>query len=236
MTTPRSEVHFVVTEYGIAYLYGKSIQEKALDLIEIAHPDFRPWLLEEAIRLGHIEKGQMLRSRTAYPEIEERKIRLANGRKVMIRPARASDAVGLQDIFYSLGKDDIYTRFFTHLASYTEQKAQHLCNVDYETEMAFVAVIGKERENHKIIGSCCYFVDPTDNLAEVGYMIRPEWQRCGLGTSLQQRMLEYAKSKGVRGFKANILAENVKMKRIFTKGENVTQSRFGNEYEYVWLF
>src|SRR4029078_6709828 len=44
---PRSDVHYVITEYGIAYLFGKSIQERALALAEIAHPDFRPWLLDE---------------------------------------------------------------------------------------------------------------------------------------------------------------------------------------------
>jgi RimJ/RimL family protein N-acetyltransferase len=91
--------------------------------------------------------------------------------------------------------------------------AQHLCNVDYENEMAFVAVIG-ERENEKVIGSSFYVVDCSDNLAEVAYMIRPEWQKCGLGSALQQRMIEYALSKDLRGFKANILVENIKMQEV----------------------
>jgi len=235
VTIPRSEVHYVITEYGSAYLYCKSIQEKALALIEIAHPDFRPWLLEEAIRLRYLKEGQTLRSKSAYPENEEREIDLKNGQKVLIRPAKASDSGGLQEIFYNLKPEDVYTRFFTHLASFTEKKAQHLCNVDYENEMAFMAVTG-ERENEKIIGSSCYFVDSTDNLAEVAYMIRPEWQKCGLGTALQQRMTEYAKSKGLRGFKASILAENIKMQKVIRKGEKVTFSRYGNEYEVVSLF
>lgn len=235
VTIPRSEVHYVVTEYGSAYLYCKSIQEKALALIEIAHPDFRPWLLAEAIRLGYLREGQTLKSKTAYPENEEREIRLNTGEKVLIRPAKASDVGGIQDIFYHLKPEDIYTRFFNHLSSFTEDKAQHLCNVDYENEMAFAAVIG-ERENEKVIGSSCYFVDSMDNLAEVAYMIRPEWQKCGLGTALQQRMAEYAKSKGLRGFKANILAENIKMQRVIQKGEKVSCKRYDNELEVVSLF
>jgi len=235
VTIPRSEVHYVITEYGSAYLYCKTIQEKALVLIEIAHPKFRPWLLEEAIRLGYLKKGQTLKSKTAYPENEEREIELKTGRKIIIRPAKASDAGGIQEIFYHMEKNDIYTRFFTHLDSLTEQKAQYLCNVDYENEMAFTAVTG-ERENEKVIGSSCYFVDHTDNLADVAYMIRPEWQKCGLGSALQQRMAEYAKSRGLRGFKANILAENIKMQQVMKKGDKVTFSRYGNEFEVVSLF
>ncbi len=235
VTIPRSEVHYVITEYGSAYLYCKSIQEKALALIEIAHPDFRSWLLEEGIRLGYIKKGQKLKSKIAYPENEEREVQLKNGEKVLIRPAKASDAGGMQDIFYNMRKEDIYTRFFTHLASFTDKMAQHLCNVDCENEMAFTAVVG-ERENEKVIGSACYFVDPTDNLGEVAYMIRPEWQKCGLGSALQQRMREYAQSKGLRGFKANILVENIKMQQVIKKGEKVSFARHGCEYEVTSLF
>ena len=48
VTLTRGDVHYVVTEFGIAYLHGKNIRERALDLISIAHPKFRPWLLQEA--------------------------------------------------------------------------------------------------------------------------------------------------------------------------------------------
>ena len=235
VSIPRCEVHYVITEYGSAYIYCKSIQEKALALIEIANPEFRPKLLAEAIRLGFIREGQTLKSKTAYPENEEREIQLKTGEKILIRPAKASDASGLKDIFYNLKPEDVYTRFFKHLTSLTDKMAEHLCNIDYEHEMAFTAVMG-ERENEKVIGSSCYFVDSTDNLAEVAYMIRPKWQNCGLGTALQQRMIEYAKSKGLRGFKANILVENLKMQRVIQKGNKITSSRYGNELEVVSLF
>lgn len=48
------EVHYVVTEYGIACLHGKSLQERAMALISIAHPEFRARLLPEAIEHGCI--------------------------------------------------------------------------------------------------------------------------------------------------------------------------------------
>ncbi len=70
----RSDVHYVVTEYGIAYLFGKSIRERALALIEVAHPDHRTALLEAARRLGYVPREQYLASQAAYPVHEERRI------------------------------------------------------------------------------------------------------------------------------------------------------------------
>ena len=82
--------------------------------------------------------------------------------------------------------------------------------------MAFIAIAG-ERENEEIVGSACFSVDPEINMAEVAYMIRPDWQSVGLGKALQQRMTEYARSKGLRGFTADILAENQKMLALINK-------------------
>ena len=237
VTIARSDVHYVTTEYGMAYLFGKTIRERALSLIEIAHPSFRPWLLEEAKRLKYVRDDQTLHSKRAYPEEEEREVSLKNKLEVLLRPARATDAGGLQDIFYNSSPEDIYTRFFNRLRSLSVDKAEHLCNVDYENEMAFVAVAGN-REEERVVGTACYFVEPATNLAEVAYMIRPEWQGTGLGSALHQRMTEYAKSKGVAGFTADVLSANSKMLAVFQKGNKVTlKQHLGMEaYEVKMLF
>jgi acyl-CoA hydrolase/GNAT superfamily N-acetyltransferase len=235
-TIPRSDVHYVVTEYGSAYLFGKSIQERALTLVEIAHPSFRPWLLEEAKRLGYVRPDQGLRTRRAYPVEEEREAVLKDGRKVSIRPSRASDVRALQDLFYTMNREDVYTRFFQRLEALAVPEAEHLCNVDYENEMAFLAVIG-ERENEKVVGSSCYFLNPSTNLAEVGFMIRSDWQGTGLGTALQRRMTEYAKTRGLRGFTAEILTSNNKMLRLArSASDNVTMKGSYGVYEVTMLF
>jgi len=54
VTTTRNDVHYVVTEYGVAYLHGKTIRQRAEALIGIAHPDFRADLRREARRLGFL--------------------------------------------------------------------------------------------------------------------------------------------------------------------------------------
>jgi hypothetical protein len=184
----RSDVHYVITEYGIAYLFGRSIRERALALIEIAHPKFRPWLLDEAKRLGYVRKDQSLESSVSYPIEEERRVVLKNGQTVLLRPARASDAKALQDLFYDLPEDDVYTRFFQRLKSLTLHEAERYCNVNYDTEVAFLAVVG-DREEEEVVGSACYFVNPSTNMAEVAYMILPRWQGSGLGTAMQQLSL-----------------------------------------------
>lgn len=235
VTIARSDVHYVVTEYGSVYLFGKSIHERALSLIEIAHPSFRSMLLEEAKRLGYVRQDQSLRSKVAYPAEEEREIVLKNGKKVLIRPSKASDVQGLQEIFYSLSPEDIYTRFFNHLESLSVSKAEHLCNMDYENEMAFVASVG-DRENEKIVGSSCYYVVPCTNMGEMAYMVHPYWQGVGLGKALQQRMIEYARSKGLRGFTADILADNQNMKKLAQGGTNVSMKLSSGVWEVKMLF
>jgi acyl-CoA hydrolase/GNAT superfamily N-acetyltransferase len=206
----RSDVHYVVTEYGIAYLFGKSIRERALALIEVAHPDHRGALLDAAKRLGYVPREQYLASQSGYPVHEERRITLANGAEVLIRPARAGDADALRALFHLLSPDDVYTRFFRQVRSLSYQELQTLCNVNHETQVAFLAVTGP-RENEAIVGSACYFLNPTTNLAEVAFMVAPQWQGLGLGTALQARLQEYAVSRGVRGFIAEILPGNARM-------------------------
>ena len=142
----RSDVHYVVTEYGIAYLFGKSIRERALALIEVAHPDHRESLLEAAKQLGYVPREQYLASQGAYPVHEERRISLANGAEVLLRPARAADADGLRALFHMLSPNDVYTRFFREVRSLSYQDIQTLCNVNHETQVAFLAVDGTEGE------------------------------------------------------------------------------------------
>ena len=79
---PRADVHYVVTQFGTAYLFGRSLAERAVALIEIAHPAHREVLLASAIERGLLPRGQTVRSRRAYPVEEVREVALRDGRKV----------------------------------------------------------------------------------------------------------------------------------------------------------
>jgi len=197
VSVARTDVHYVITEYGIAYLFGKSISERAVALIEIAHPKFRAELLEEAKRLGYLPPDQSLQSMRDYPVEEERVVTLKNGRQVMLRPAHASDADGIRALFHTMPAHDVFTRFFRLVQSLSNREVQRLCNLNYETEVAFVAVEGP-RENEKLIGQSCYFINPSTNLAETAFMIDPAWQGAGLGSALQRRIAEHARARPAR--------------------------------------
>ena len=217
---PRSEVHYVITEYGYAYLFGKTLHDRALSLIEIAHPMHRDWLLEEAKRMGYVSPEMSMKTRVAYPEDKEVTVYLKSGQEVVVRPSRASDVMAIQDLFYSLAPEDVFTRFFHKLSCMPVSNAQYMCDVDYENEMAFVAVLGG-REHGTVIGTAGYVVDPMDNLAEAAYMVRSDFQGQGLGSVLQKSLVEYARRQGLRGLKANILESNTSMINLLHKLANV---------------
>jgi acyl-CoA hydrolase/L-amino acid N-acyltransferase YncA len=216
---PRSDVHWVITEYGTAYLFGRSLAERAVSLIEIAHPDDRGGLLESAVERGLIARDQILRSRAPYPVVEERDVELRDGRHVRVRPTRASDTRAMQELFYRLPAEDVHTRFFQKLTSLSDAAAQALCSVNYQDEMAFAALVGAP-ERERIVGACSYYVNPRSGLADVGYMVDPEWQGAGLGSILHARMVEYARAHGVRGFTADVVVGNSRMLRVFKRGDH----------------
>jgi acyl-CoA hydrolase/RimJ/RimL family protein N-acetyltransferase len=214
----RADVHHVVTEYGIAYLFGRSLRERALALIEIAHPRFRDDLLRAAIAAGHLRAGQTLASAGPYPVAAERRVQLADGAVVLIRPTRAGDAPALQHLFHAMTEEDRYTRFFHRMRRLSDTEAERLCNVDHTHDVAFLAVTG-EREAETVVGSACYFLDPTTNLAEVAYIVAPAFQGRGLGSALQRVLVAYARAQGVRGLVAEILPGNSRMRRLAERGE-----------------
>jgi acyl-CoA hydrolase/RimJ/RimL family protein N-acetyltransferase len=233
---PRADVHWVITEYGTAYLFGRSLAERAVALIEIAHPDARKSLLDAAIGRGLVGPKQQLRSRGAYPVAEVRDVRLRDGREVCVRPTRASDSGAMQELFHRLPEEDVESRFLAKLSSLTDTVAQYLCSVDYEQEMAFAAVVGPS-ERERIVAASSYYLSPATGLAEVAYMVHPEWQGAGLGGLLHARMLEYARERGVRGFRADVLMGNSRMMRVFERaGHRMRVRTSGGVEEVTMLF
>jgi acyl-CoA hydrolase/GNAT superfamily N-acetyltransferase len=217
VTIPRYEAHWIITEYGSAFLYGMTTRERSAALLEIAHPDHRDALLEQAKDLGLLPSDQALRSRSAYPVSEERTVSLRDGTEVLMRPTRTTDDRLLQDLFYRLNPEDVRTRFFRNLSSMTRQMAQHLTSVSYDREMAFAAVVGEE-ENEQIVATSSYYLDPSTRLADVAYLVDPDWQGRGLGTALHDRTVQYAAAHGVRGFTADVLEDNKGMMEVFARG------------------
>ena len=214
----RANVQYVVTEFGIAYLHGKTIRERALALINIAHPKFRERMLDEAKRLRYVYQDQILPPvfEPLYPGQWEKYQIFPEDEKVFFRPIKPTDERALQEFFYSLPDQDIYYRFLSAMRVFPHRNTQAMCNIDYEHEMAIVGVTG-EIGNETIIGMGRYILDQKSNMAEVDFAVRAGWQRKGVGSFLVHYLCEIGKTKGVNGFMAYVLAANRRMLAVFHK-------------------
>ncbi|BCB27286.1 hypothetical protein SKTS_21720 [Sulfurimicrobium lacus] len=232
----RQDVHYVVTEYGTAFLFGKTVRERALALINIAHPDFRSELLAKARKIGYLRPEDKLRKLDTYAAKDERKVLLRSQKTVLIRPTRIGDAAALQQFYRAMSSEDRYTRTFRRFNNLTDEEALRLCNTDQASVVAFV-VVSQEDGKESLIGSACYFVNPSTNLADVAYMVAPKWQGVGIGKELQLRLMEHAKARGLRGFTAEIQAYNPNMINLAKQAcDDISIQRRGETHEVVMLF
>jgi len=215
----RGDVKYVVTEYGIAYLHGKSVRERAMALINIAHPKFRRDLLEAAKRHAYVYPDQTFihSENHAYPDEEEGSATLSNGTAITIRPIKPTDEVQLQDFFYSHSEETIYLRYFRTVRSMPHSTAQAMVNVDYKNHMAFVATIG-EIGLERIIAVARYAIEKENSgMVEVAYTTHEDYQGLGLGTMLQERLEAYAKRMGFRGAVGYLFEDNMAMLKTFSR-------------------
>ncbi|MBI4718018.1 MAG: GNAT family N-acetyltransferase [Planctomycetes bacterium] len=218
VVTSRGDVHYVVTEYGAAYLHGKTIRERALALIEVAHPKFRPWLLGEA-KARHIVYADQIElpfRTTVYPQELEQWVELKDGTRVFLRPLKLTDEPRVRELFYKLSADSIHYRFFQMLRSMPHEKLQELLRVDYEADMALV-MLENSGEDAAILGIAHYRTERQTNFAEAAFLVRDDWQGRGIGTILMNALVDVARSNGIAGFSAEVLLQNSGMLRVFHK-------------------
>jgi acyl-CoA hydrolase/GNAT superfamily N-acetyltransferase len=218
-TLIRGDIHYVVTEYGIAYLHGKNIRERAMELITIAHPKFRPWLVSEAKKAGLIYQDQAFipGERGIYPEELETWRTTKTGLNLFLRPIKISDEPLLKDFLYSLSDKSIYRRFMSQRFHMPHEFIQELVVIDYTREMAILALVG-ETPNEKVVGVGRYFIDPQTHTAEVAFAVRDDFHNQGIGSELLSYLTYLAKRQGLLGFTAEVFADNTPMLQVFEKG------------------
>lgn len=215
VVTTRGDTHYVVTEYGMAYLHGRNLRERAMSLIGIAHPDFRGELLFAAKRRRIVYANQILPPMSKpYPTEMEATTTLNDGTEIMVRPIRPDDEPLIKDMFYSFSEKTVYLRYHNTLKSMPHNKLQVFCNVDYETEVALIGVTGVTG-SEEVIGVGRYMTDAAKRSAEMAFVVRDDYQRKGLGSFLFRRLVEIAQAQGIRKFHAEVLAENSGMLKIF---------------------
>jgi GNAT superfamily N-acetyltransferase len=209
---PRGDVQYVVTEYGSFNMFGRSIQERAMGMISIAHPDFREELFNEAKKMGMLGPDRTIKDYLygIYPVRLEETAEI-DGEKIILRPAKAVDERRIQEHFYNLDKDDILSRFFHDRNRFVRDELKQL-ESDYVKNLTMVA-ISDELGNVISVGE--YLLNPSNNMAEVAFTVHKAYQGKGLGRKLMQKLAEAARENGLSGLFACTSPGNKAMIRVF---------------------
>lgn len=220
VTVTRADVHYIVTEFGIANLHGRSIRERAMALISIAHPKFREMLLAEAKEHHYVYQDQIIlpAGGAIYPIGLETEYYIKDREKLFFRAVRADDENLFQDFFYSLSDKTVYFRFFSHLKYMPHNFLQKFLNVDYNNSIAIVGLKKKGNgEGEEMVAVGRYIREKDTNMGEVAFAIRDDYQGKGIGSFLLQYLVNIAKMHGMEGFTADVLPENSNMLAVFQK-------------------
>lgn len=230
VTLTRGDIHYVVTEFGIVYLHGKNVRERAIALISIAHPDFQPWLIEEAKKASLIYQDQafMPGEKGEYPtELETHKT-TKSGLEFRLRPVKISDEPLLKDFFYKLSDETKYNRFLSRRKDMPHEMLQDIFVViDYTKEMVILATI-EDGDSEVVIGVGQYAVIEGTLTAQVALVVRDDYHQKGLGTKLLSFLAYIAKKQGLVGFKAEILPDNKHVLHLLEKTGPVVEKKFSS--------
>jgi GNAT superfamily N-acetyltransferase len=140
----------------------------------------------------------------AYPRELERRLRLHDGREVLVRPILPTDAPELAVAFQHADPDTLYRRFLSPPPVLTGRLLRHLTTVDYVHRLALVAIDPQSETGVAV----ARFEPAGDGVAEVAVVVEPAWRRVGLATALVELLAEAALDRGVHTFTVTYLAEN----------------------------
>ena len=230
VVTTRGDVHYVVTEYGVAYLHGKSVRDRALALISIAHPRFLETLLKEAIEAKYLRKelADVGESFIVAPHEAKTSLLLDDGTKINFRPIHPTDEPKMKDLLYTLSQDALYSRFMTHVQRFPYKQVKDFVFIDHRKEVAIVGVL-PEAHGEDIIAVGRYYLDPRTNRAEVAFVVRDEWQGRGIGKFLFKHLTTIAKRHGITGFTAEVLRDNKRMQAVFNNSDLRVRSKLSDD-------
>ncbi len=215
VVVPRGDVHYVVSEYGAVNLFGKSLQERVIAMISLAHPDFREELFEHAKEQGLIGAQRNLgeAEKAVYPVRLEETIHI-NGDPVTIRPSKPVDGRRIQEHFYNLAKTDIVSRFFHEKTVFGISEVESRSQVDYMKDLTLVAVVGEFGFGRVVaIGESMRLKN--SNMAEVAFSVSKDYQGKGLGKIFLKKMAIAARENGIAGLMAITNPRNMAMIKLF---------------------
>lgn len=196
------------------------VSQLVVDFAEIVELDVNPLLadatgvlaLDARIGVRHsIGPAERRLAIRPYPQGLECNHTLADGTRLRFRPIRPEDEPGLRAAFARLSTQAIRMRFFGLLKELPHAFAARLSQIDYDREMAFVAVPESSDDGREIFAVARFSADPDNERAEYALTVRTDVERKGLGTALLTRLIDYARSRNVGELYGEVLRDNSPM-------------------------
>jgi len=209
----------VVTEYGVAYLEGRTVRERAQSLIDIAHPDDRPYLIEKAKDDKILYNDQIFLPNSArlYPSEISATYLTKNNLKIRCRGIKPSDEEGMRHLFYRFSDTAVYYRYLHTIRSMPHPKMQEYVNIDWNQTISIVGLLGEEGQG-RIIAESRYIRIPDKPFAEVVFIVDENYQGLGIASFIYKRLVRLAKDRGLNGFLAEVLYSNSAAIKVLRKG------------------
>ncbi len=212
----REAMDMVVTEYGLASMTGRTIRERALALIDIAHPDDREKLVALAKEKHILYPDQIYLSESGhlYPEELAWTQTFKDGLTVRFRAIKPSDMDEMRRLFYRFSDKSVYYRYFSPIKTMPHSKMQDYVNVDYRRFMSIVGLMGEPGEG-RIVAEARYVRFQDRPQADVAFVVDEAFQGKGIATFLFKTLMRIARDRGIEGFHADVLATNKAMLKVF---------------------
>jgi acetyltransferase len=198
------------------------LAQLAGDVAQLAELDINPLLADEhgvialdaRVRLvaNAADGAQRLAIRPYPSELEEPLEH--RGRQLLLRPIRPEDASLHRSFLGRIAAQDLYTRFFTAVRQLPDADIAHLTQIDYDREMAFVAVAADSAGAQEILGVARACADPDNRGAEFAVLVRSDLKGQGLGRLLLAKLIRYCRARGTQQLWGSVLCDNTPMLRL----------------------
>ncbi|MBW1984382.1 MAG: GNAT family N-acetyltransferase [Deltaproteobacteria bacterium] len=232
----RESIDMIITEYGIANIASRTVRERAQAMIEIAHPDDRQALFDQAKKEKILYEDQIFlqESTHLYPSEVSTKQTFKNNTALRFRAIKPSDEEEMRRLFYRFSDESVYYRYFSPIKTMPHAKMQEYVCTDYSKAMSIVGLIGDPGSGH-IIAEARYVKERSASLeADVAFVVDEEYQGLGIATYLYKMLIRLAKERGVKIFTSDVLSSNSSMIKVFEKGEMPFKARLeGGIYHLI---
>ncbi|MBF0614813.1 MAG: GNAT family N-acetyltransferase [Magnetococcales bacterium] len=217
VVTSRGDVHYVVTEYGIATLRGKSVRERALELIQVAHPQFRDQLLTQ-VRTHHWVPDYQIAQPSRVEELgdpQEIRLRL-KGNVFIMRPLHASDERIYQEFFYSHDDETVLQRYRYRPDGMSRHKASTMVNVNQSRDLA-LCIVRRKGPRETILAVGRYFWLESGNIGETSIVVQIGNRAKGMASTLLGTLIGIARKRGLEQLVCVVRVDNKPMRKLLEK-------------------